>query len=1540
MDRKKLDKWAELLLDTGKRNNLINFKDTKASSVEVLLPSSDKLFETIDRIGELEVFDPELIEKDDYEDSVVPAQQQMKEMKEADASGEKRSFLAQYSDRIKRKNQILLYNASTNSITAVINIDKKVREYIEETGVNVAYMAFGFIHWRESDSSNNVFCAPILLVPIEFNRESLVKPYFIKTTEDDIIVNPTFAYKLNAEFGIKLPDYDNEGLNAYLVKVRNLVAPLQWTVSLECKIGIFSFLKINMYRDLKDNAKAILANRNVGILLGEAVDNDEKNVGRDINASAADPLIELHSVVDADSSQIKAIEMAKSGKSFVLQGPPGTGKSQSITNIIAECLSAGKKVLFVSEKMAALNVVYDKLKQAELAVFCLELHSYKAKKKNVISDICNTLRTERTKVSSRADAEIANKETAMRTLDAYVHELHKQRPVIEKSLYQLYECYAALRSMPELEWTVQELTSKGETYLTEATSLLEQYVDYIPSIGYDFRKNTWYGYINKDTSYQAKIELKKNLTSIVQFLRDIIPLQQEISEKYKIYCHSIQDARNWNSFFEFAATSDILTPLLLNKEQFDAASNGIEELQRLSTDILSSRTVLSAWYDDIYKLDGEACHKQLTSQFSGFFSRLFNPEYKQLITDLCLHNKEGKKLSYADAVSMTQSLAFSQKQRQLYAKAESPIRAFLGTGYKGVDTEWNYVTAQMADLKSILSSGISFEALEGYPDFTTERDSFADYSSRLTTVFESCNEEILQYIRVCFDRLVLNISTASCQLVLERLANCLHEIDRLDNWCHFRNLLSKLNDKNFMPNIYNAITQNIEAGNIVGAFRKQFYCQWIYSILQETPFLSEFNRIQHDKVINTFSDKDSAHFEINKAKIRAELSEKRPIIDVIVPGSPLGILLREGEKKRKQKSIRSLLSETGELVQQIKPCFLMSPLSVSTFLTPESVHFDVVIFDEASQIFPQDAIGAIYRAEQLIVVGDSKQMPPSNFFNASIEAEDNDEETGDVTDFESILDICSTCMPQQRLCWHYRSRYEQLISFSNKNFYENSLITFPSSRKDSPWIGVDYYHVDGVFDRKSHTNRKEAEFIVDLIYQNISKYPNRSLGVVAFSVSQQNLIDKLLSKRRQHTPEKEFFFKNDLNEPFFIKNLETVQGDERDSIIFSIAYGIDAQGRLLHNFGPLNRVGGERRLNVAVSRAKFNIQVVSSMSYTDIDLQRTSAEGIKLLREYLDYAQNGSVALARSISVNTYEQFDSDFEMEVCDFLRSNGFAVDTQVGCSGFRIDLGLKRPDSSDYVLAIECDGATYHSSRNARDRDRLRQQILESMGWKFYRIWSTDWFCNKREERNRLLEVARNAVKNSNTATVSQDKLPTAKFEESVEKKQFEFMAYKAADIPKLEKLHSKDGFQEFIKAILEIEAPLSEELLLRRIVQYFDKKKVTSVVQRAYEFQMYDCQHCGIIRRNGFLYLDNGTDIKFRGPGDIKREIRQIAPEELAAGMREILRQNISVDKDALLHSIAQQCGVNRVGKAHNEILDSALKIIENHLVNNGGSLSLK
>lgn len=434
-----------------------------------------------------------------------------------------------------------------------------------------------------------------------------------------------------------------------------------------------------------------------------------------------------------------------------------------------------------------MNVVYDKLKQAGLAEFCLQLHSHKANKKDVIADICHTLRAGKSTVSSKADAEIAIKEKAQHQLDAYAVELHKLRPVIEKSLYQLYESYAAFRSTPDVEFPIPQLASKGESYLIETAALLEQYTDYIPSIGYDYRKNPWYGYINQDTSYQSKNEVKGDLSAVSQFLQVLIPLQQEISEKYKIQCTSVEDAQLWNSFFGFAATSKLITPSLLDRERFDAVNSALHKLQAQSADIMAARSVLGAVFDDdIYKLDGAAYHKKLTKQFGGIFSRLFNAEYKQLITDLRLCKKDGKKPAYNEAVSMTERLAYYQQKTLEFVEAEAPIKAFLGEAYHGVETEWDYVTEQMSALGAIFSNSIAFGTLEHYNDFTSERDIFADYHQKLDETFAVCSADTFKRVDGYFDRAILNTHSAPCNLVLARLADCLSEMDKLDNWCHFR----------------------------------------------------------------------------------------------------------------------------------------------------------------------------------------------------------------------------------------------------------------------------------------------------------------------------------------------------------------------------------------------------------------------------------------------------------------------------------------------------------------------------------------------------------------------------------------------------------------------------------------------------------------------------------------------------------------------------------------------------------------------------------
>lgn len=1119
--------------------------------------------------------------------------------------------------------------------------------------------------------------------------------------------------------------------------------------------------------------------------------------------------------------------------------------------------------------------------------------------------------------------------------------------MINKSLYQLYDAYAANRNASDVRVFIKNIDQKGDEYLKNALSLLEQYVAFVPSVGYQYRHNPWYGYVNQDTSYQMRENIKTCLEDMIAVSKKYIELQKIIAVNYGIDCHTLNQTQLWDNFFTLASESQILTPSFLKQSACAYLQEKLQEMETLGTEIVRQRDEINRQYDDdIYRLDADDAYKKLTRVYTNCIGRFFNSEYRKLIADIKLNSKSGKKPSYREAVGLTNNLNIYHEKMRNFEAVESPLKSSLGSAYKGVDSDWTIILNQIAKLKELFDSGASFSKLEMFTnvDYEEHKSDFAVIAKQLGELREKCNNAV-ELLSKSFDSDIFEIKNSSFEELLSKFKACINEFDKLDNWCRFESLLNKLKSQEITEYIDATIEANVCAEDIISAYQRNFYRQWIDYIQHLTPVLSGFNRVAHDQQVNTFSKEDNTQFAISKVQIRSKLSQNRPSLDYVSPGSAVSVLLREGEKRRKQKSIRKLMDEAGELIQVIKPCFLMSPLSVSTFLNTDSVKFDTVVFDEASQIFPQDAIGAIYRGKQLIVVGDSRQMPPSNFFGSNVELDDGDEETGDITDFESILDLCSTTFAQLRLRWHYRSRYEQLITFSNRHFYDNDLVTFPSSTTDKKWIGVDYYCVeDGIFDHRSRNNRKEAEFIVDLIYKNIEQFPDRSLGVVAFSVSQQDLIDKLLSKRRQTDPSKEFFFRRDAEEPFFIKNLETVQGDERDTIIFSVAYAKDSSGRLMHNFGPLNRVGGERRLNVAVTRAKFNVQLVASIHHTDIDLGRTKAEGARLLKNYLDYAENGAIAIEREVNVNSFEQFDSEFELEVCEFLRQNGYDVDTQVGCSNFRIDLGIKRHDTSDYVLAVECDGATYHSSKNARDRDRLRQQILENMGWKFYRIWSTDWFKNTSVEKERLLKAAKEAMNddvpheiNSNRDEENETSADEV-FEETMQENHKTFPEYKQADVYRFS---VTDNFQAFVKKVMDIEAPVSEEWLLKRIPWMFGREKVTKAVKDEYEKKMFRCERNGIIRRNGFLYSSGMKEFELRVPNgvDDKRDINYICREELGSGMFEIIKQNMSIEKESLYKYLAKLLGINRLTDKVVWKMDDALDAIKSLVEIDNGIISI-
>lgn len=572
--------------------------------------------------------------------------------------------------------------------------------------------------------------------------------------------------------------------------------------------------------------------------------------------------------------------------------------------------------------------------------------------------------------------------------------------------------------------------------------------------------------------------------------------------------------------------------------------------------------------------------------------------------------------------------------------------------------------------------------------------------------------------------LVTQLGGLSCRMAL------------LDDWLKYSRWKRDMSDLGFGDVVSELLDGKYPPQEATDVISARFYRQLFDHLGGQDLFLAEFDLQAHEKVLERFRLLDRWEVKAAATQIRQyQLGrEDRPRPGWSTPGtSELGILQREIQKKKRHMPLRKLFSEISAVLQNLKPCIMMSPLSVSTFLESDELRFDLVIFDEASQVFPWDAVGAIYRGTQLIVAGDENQLPPTNFFNrADIES---DEDGEDIGDFESILSLCKSInMPNKRLRWHYRSRREPLIAFSNRNFYEGSLVTFPSIRDASgDSVRLEFVPQGWWIDRK---NLPEAERVADLVIAHLRTNARTSLGVIAFNSTQQAAIEDVIYERRRINPEIDVLFQTELHEPLFIKNLENVQGDERDVILLSMGYGNNEAGKFLKNFGPITKSGGERRLNVAVTRAREALILVASVRAADMDLSGSTSQGSHLLKAYLEYAERGVDVLGRSNSVVASE-CESPFEEEVAGALIRHGLTPVPQVGCGGFRIDLALKHPQRpGEFCLGIECDGATYHSSSTARDRDRIRQSVLEGLGWTVVRIWSTDWVRNPRRQLDRIL------------------------------------------------------------------------------------------------------------------------------------------------------------------------------------------------------------
>jgi very-short-patch-repair endonuclease len=745
------------------------------------------------------------------------------------------------------------------------------------------------------------------------------------------------------------------------------------------------------------------------------------------------------------------------------------------------------------------------------------------------------------------------------------------------------------------------------------------------------------------------------------------------------------------------------------------------------------------------------------------------------------------------------------------------------------------------------------------------------------------------------------------------------------------------------------------AGSLVGAqvelaAERAILTAWTIAARDADPILRDFDGKNHHRLVDRFRVADGKHIDLARKHVAAVVTARLPTAGAAAPGSTSepGILRRELAKKTRHMPLRKLLQQIPNLLVRLKPCLLTSPLSVAQYLPAKGRRFDIVVFDEASQICTHDAIGAIGRGSQLVVVGDSKQLPPSSFFQSGASDDVTDED--DFPDLESILDeSVAAGLPQQMLGWHYRSRHESLIQFSNEHYYDGRLNVFPAARGRVDDLGVKFHHVpNGVYDAgKSRTNPIEARALVAVLVDELFRVSpgERSFGVVTFSMSQQELVEELLSEVRRTRPEIEQHFADDHpnHEQVFVKNLENVQGDERDEILFSVGYGPDAEGAKRMNFGPLNRSGGERRLNVGVTRARKQLRLFSSITHDWIDTSRTQARGAAHLKAFLRFAaEESQPAMAR-----TGEQpgdFDSDFERDVFDMLRAAGHRVETQVGCGAYRIDLAVVHPnDPGIYVLGIECDGAAYHSGATARDRDRLRQTVLEDLGWRLHRIWSTDWGYDRANEMDRLLAAVDGAVRegltvlrpvpvqaNPRESTPAPNKATEAAIVTGPIVPYLRArVAQVSTDPDEIYRAASRATLRAVVEQVAAEEAPIHFDELSRRVASAFGVPRLTPRLRRLIQEIVAELGAITMVEQILWTRAVTPGDLaqaRAPSPGNEARDADMLPAQEIAVAARWILAGALSMPMSELLRATARVFGIQRVGAKVEERMTLGIQVL--------------
>ncbi len=1579
----RIERWKRKLLDLSLRNRLLNFRETR-KSFHFLCPNLGLLEDALS----------------DGEGFAIHARSRfLREEDERDADlmrqSEGRDGLTEFLQTQMKQRRLYSDLEAEELSKRLLVIYREARVSLEEGGANTLYLALGFLKWFEAEGSDQPRMAPLVLVPLELQRKSIREGFRLSMLDDEPRFNVTLLQKLEKDYGLTIDGLDplptdDAGLDIDSIFKRVTEAILnqpRWEVLKEAFVGHFSFNKFLMWVDLETHFDTFL-NQPVFKHLAE---KSGQPFHDGIEFPESDRLDETHPPaavfcpMDCDSSQLTSIIAAADGKNFVLEGPPGTGKSQTITNLIAHCLTLGKRVLFVSEKMAALNVVYDRLQQIGLGPFCLELHSNKADKRSVLAQLETVLGAMASESSGTWERETSRLQTLRDELNGYVQALAKRRP-LGASAFQVISRLIGFRNKPFARFDFESILEWDENALWNRRDALSSLKTAVDALGF-VHQHPWQAVQRTEWSPLLEETIHQEAGPILQSIDTVKSTLQEACEDLPYQSDTIrsQDFLTIKELADLFADEYIPTRSILEEPQWNSIQAQLLQWIALGKERDEKRAfVFQVFHKEILQCNLreilEKVKKAINSYPPFSWFHLWGVK-KQLKPYTSVKIPSKNKL-----VELIESAIEINRLQDELTPIHKTANNHLGAVWNQGEADWNAVDHAMNWLDRFHQtlSKLPTHDDEAFlrfkrrwislaTEFRAKTKPGASLGSILSTLIDHY-QLIRDRQRTLNDLLSLHEQKAwggeeeDGWLITTQntIDGWLQNPGALPKWLGYVRARRRSEEEGLHPLIHLLERDEVKAGELLSVFDHSFYREWYNALLNHEPVLRDFFSPDHMQTITQFQKIDRKVIELASTHARQELVKNIPQQNVLdLKTSELGILKAEIKKKRRHLPIRRLLNEIPALIQRLKPCFLMSPLSVSQFLDIDFPSFDLVIFDEASQIPVWDAVGAIGRGAQVIVVGDSKQLPPTNFFQI-LDSEDEFQDDFELVDMESILDHCSVAgLPNYDLKWHYRSRHETLIAFSNYHYYNNHLITFPSPQAETDGCGVDFHYLEnGIYDKgKSRTNPIEAKAIVEEIVHRLTDpaAAQRSIGVVTFNLAQQQLIEDLLEQARRDHPAIDPFFSSESHEPVFVKNLENVQGDERDLILLSVCYGPDAQGRVSMNFGPLNREGGERRLNVAITRARYQVLLFSSIKSEQIDLKRTRARGAEHLKFYLDYAERGPNAIVEAIAVNPAADFDSPFEKDVFCALREKGWSIDIQVGCSGYRVDLAVRHPQKpGEFVLGIECDGANYHSSRVARDRDRIRESVLKRLGWTLYRIWSTDWRQNRENEIEKLHARILKAIADDSRRQKRKEPdppapKPIAAFVPEMQTPKIENTRESASEEEETNLLpgqeiyipfeipaaaHDKELFFESksksiiakqIKEIVKAEGPVSFDLLAKYTAAQWNIERLTEKTKIRIEEVLKTLQYNQTLTGDRiFIWkpIQNPEQYEsFRTPQEGRRDLAQIAKEEIANAIAALLAQHLSAQKEDVLKAVAKLFGYKSTSQKSLSILEIGLQ----HLV---------